>query len=238
VTCENDLPHSGSLYFADKDEVPGSSPGRPTTYSRRSQRCRQRAGSARCQSGPRWGRTPVPASTPTGPSRPAHPDVSLGDNHPPWSPPSPRRQPRGRCGHLAPQPAPVPSHRRPPGPRPVPVVTGARRTSLVPKATAWCGPDGRVRTDGGGHQRAGRWRGGHQRAGRQTAGRPDPGQRHRMGGHRMLDTDRRRGTPPSSWRLGALLSCVGCGGYEERAMGQRTVGRCEVRHVRAVLLGC
>jgi hypothetical protein len=33
------------------------------------------------------------------------------------------------------------------------------------------------------------------------------------------------GTPPSSWRLGALLSCVGVGGYEERAMGRRKVRR-------------
>jgi hypothetical protein len=29
------------------------------------------------------------------------------------------------------------------------------------------------------------------------------------------------GTPPSSWRPGALLSCVGFGWYEGRAMGQR-----------------
>jgi hypothetical protein len=29
------------------------------------------------------------------------------------------------------------------------------------------------------------------------------------------------GTPPSSWRLGALLSCVGFGWYERRAMGLR-----------------
>jgi hypothetical protein len=59
--------------FTFQDEVPGSSPGRPTSHSRRSQRCRQRAGSARCQPGPRWGRTPIPAGTPSGPSGPRPP---------------------------------------------------------------------------------------------------------------------------------------------------------------------
>jgi hypothetical protein len=57
----------------DKDEVPGSSPGRPTNHPRRSQRCRQRGGNARCQPGPRRGRTPIPAGTPIAPSGPAHP---------------------------------------------------------------------------------------------------------------------------------------------------------------------
>jgi hypothetical protein len=46
--------------FSFQDEVPGSSPGRPTTHRRRSERCRQRAGSAGCRLGPRWGRTPIP----------------------------------------------------------------------------------------------------------------------------------------------------------------------------------
>jgi hypothetical protein len=39
-------------------------------------------------------------------------------------------------------------------------------------------------------------------------------------------------TPPSGRRLAALLSCVGVGGYEERAMGQRKVSGCGVRLVR------
>jgi hypothetical protein len=69
----------------DKDEVPGSSPGRPTTHRRRSERCRYRAGSVRCRLGPRWGRTPIPAGTSPGPSGSAHPAVSLGDDHAPWS---------------------------------------------------------------------------------------------------------------------------------------------------------
>src|SRR5512132_63661 len=54
------------------------------------------------------------------------------------------------------------------------------------------------------------------------------------------------GTPPSSWRLGALLSCVGFGWYEERAMGLRKGEVCGVRLVRecggrageGVLMGC
>jgi hypothetical protein len=55
----------------DKDEVPGSSPGRPTTHRRRSERCRKRAGRARCRLGPRWGRTPIPAGTPVAPPGPS-----------------------------------------------------------------------------------------------------------------------------------------------------------------------
>jgi hypothetical protein len=90
VTCGKGLAHSGSRHLADKDEVPGSSPGRPTTHPRRSQCWRQRAGSARCLPGPRWGRTPTAAGTPTGPSGPAHPAVRLGGDHAPWS----RTQPR------------------------------------------------------------------------------------------------------------------------------------------------
>jgi hypothetical protein len=38
--------------------------------------------------------------------------------------------------------------------------------------------------------------------------------------------------PQSSWRLGALLSCVGFGWYEERAMGRRKGEGCGVRLVR------
>jgi hypothetical protein len=80
----------------DKDEVPGSSPGRPTNHRRRSKCCRQRAGSARCRLGPRWGRTPIPAGTSPGPTGAAHPGVRLGHDHPPWSRPQARgRQPRG-----------------------------------------------------------------------------------------------------------------------------------------------
>jgi hypothetical protein len=40
------------------------------------------------------------------------------------------------------------------------------------------------------------------------------------------------GTPPSSWRLGALLSCVGFGWYEGRAMGLRKGEGCGVMLVR------
>jgi hypothetical protein len=79
----------------DKDEVPGSSPGRPTTHRRRSQRCRHPAGSARCRLGPRWGRTPIPAGASSGPCGSAHPGVRLGDDHPPWSRPQPRTAARG-----------------------------------------------------------------------------------------------------------------------------------------------
>jgi len=72
-----------------QDEVPGSSPGRPTNHRRRSQRSQHRARSARRRLGPRWGRTPIPAGTSSGPSGAAHPAVRLGDDHSPWSPTQP-----------------------------------------------------------------------------------------------------------------------------------------------------
>jgi hypothetical protein len=180
-------------------------------------------------------------------------------------------------------------------------MTVARRLGLVPTPPPELGPDGRVRTDGGGHQTAGRRTGGHQRL---DTGRPDIGQ----AGHwthwtpdgrtldgwtagpgrrnRMVDTTRwtRTGDRHHGWcpdiadhddnarpldagldappgrrrlgvnnqdssaarttrtgpvtaatvscrrysavqlRLGALLSCVGFGWYEWRAMGLRKVG--------------
>jgi hypothetical protein len=99
----------GRVQSADKDEVPGSSPGRPTNHHRRLQRCRWQAGSAGCQPGPRWGRSPIPAGTPIGPAGPADPGGRPHDHHPPWSPPSPGRQLRGRCGTLALAPGPVPT---------------------------------------------------------------------------------------------------------------------------------
>jgi len=73
----------------DKDEVPGSSPGRPTSHRRRSERCRQQAGSARWLPGPRWGRTPIPAGKPIGPSGPVHAGGRHLDNHAQWSPTHP-----------------------------------------------------------------------------------------------------------------------------------------------------
>ena len=44
-------------------------------------------------------------------------------------------------------------------------------------------------------------------------------------------------TPMSSWRLGALLSCVGLGGYEGRAMGQRKGEGVQGWSGEAVLMG-
>jgi hypothetical protein len=105
----------------DKDEVPGSSPGRPTSYRRRSERCRQRAGRARCRLGPRWGRTPIPVGTSPGPSGAAHPGVSLGDDHPPWSRSQPRTPPtRAGAATLCCSLHPRPPRRRPPRALPTP----------------------------------------------------------------------------------------------------------------------
>jgi hypothetical protein len=113
ATCEKGGAHSGYRHLADKDEVPGSSPGRPTPHRRRSQRCRQRAGNAYCQPGPRWAARPSrqPTHWPLpGPSTGASGSTTTTHRghriQPGW-------QPRGRCGRLALQPAPAHS-----GPQP------------------------------------------------------------------------------------------------------------------------
>jgi hypothetical protein len=106
--------------------------------------------------------------------------------------------------------------RQPTGTRPVPVVTVAAASTWSPLQPPEVGRDGRVRTDGGGQQPAGRRTGGRQTGGRRTAGRrmgrtpdgPDtgraghqmaghrdgwtagPGRRNRTGGHHMVDADR------------------------------------------------
>jgi hypothetical protein len=68
----------------------GSGPGTPTT-----------------QSGPRWGRTPIPSASAVAPSGTIHRGVRLHDHHASWSRIQPGWQPRGRCGHLTLQPAPA-----------------------------------------------------------------------------------------------------------------------------------
>jgi hypothetical protein len=95
---------------------------------------------------------------------------------PPPTPDPPRSATDSPAGHA------LPRRRRPrPGllgrrPEPLDDVAAHRDLGSFP----WCGcraasacaqplplrPDGRVRTDGGGHQRAGHWMGGHQTAGR------------------------------------------------------------------------
>jgi hypothetical protein len=73
-------------------------------------------------------------------------------------------------------------------------------------------PDGRVRTDGGGHQRAGH-RTGWTPDGPDT-GRPDsraPDDENRMGGYRMLDADRRPTPWLASWHGRARRRCLTAG---------------------------
>ena len=128
----------------DKDEVPGSSPGRPTTHRRRSERCRQRAGRARCRLGPRWGRTPIPAGTSSGPSGAAHPGVRLGHDHPPWSRPQPEDGSHAACGHLALRLLPCPPRRRPRRRGPPPTQRPESATDLpLTNATAAASPASR-----------------------------------------------------------------------------------------------
>jgi hypothetical protein len=57
----------------------------PPHQPRRSQRCRQRSGNARCRPGPRWGRTPIPPARPVAPPGPPTPGVRLGGDHAAWS---------------------------------------------------------------------------------------------------------------------------------------------------------
>jgi hypothetical protein len=113
ATWGNGGPHSGYRHLADKDEVPGSSPGRPTQSS--SQVTALPAASRE---------RPLPAWAALGPH--AHPHRPapwpLRALHPGRQAPRPPRtvvahpargrQPRGRCGHLALQPAPCPQRSR------------------------------------------------------------------------------------------------------------------------------
>jgi hypothetical protein len=113
ATCRNGLAHSGYRHLADKDEVPGSSPGRPTTPASQVRALPSASAPARCRLGPRWGRTPIPAGTSPGPSGSAHPAVRLGDDHTAWSSTQPEDGRHAACGHLALQPAPVPKAQPP-----------------------------------------------------------------------------------------------------------------------------
>jgi hypothetical protein len=128
--------------------------------------------------------------------------------------PAPEHDP-ARSATAAPPPA---SARPPPGrppPRPTRAVDRAARTpqttcNSIRSSREGCPPHRRdpqghpwasaseteVTGRTGGHQPAGHRTGGHQpaghrTAGHRTAGQPDPGHRNR-GGHRMVDTDRRR----------------------------------------------
>jgi hypothetical protein len=100
----------------DKDEVSGSSPGRPTTHPRRSQRCRQRAGGVRCPAWAALGPHPHPRRPLPWPLRghpPARPSASATTTQRGHAP-AQRRQPRVGCRHLALRPAPAPPRSRPP----------------------------------------------------------------------------------------------------------------------------
>src|SRR4029453_9058257 len=83
------------------------------------------------------GPPPSPPGQPIGPLRPVHPDGRRHNHHSPWSPTQPRgRQPRGRRGHLARQPAPVPTAppQRPPSQACSAVDRAARRRGSPPRS--------------------------------------------------------------------------------------------------------
>jgi hypothetical protein len=115
----------------------------PPHQHRRSQHCRQRAGSVRCRLGPRWGRTPIPAGPSPGPSGSAHPAVRLGDDHTAWSSTQPRtaatrHAATSRCSLL-----PCPKRSRPRGRserRPgLPGRSAGKRGRRGPHPTRWLG---------------------------------------------------------------------------------------------------
>jgi hypothetical protein len=113
----------------------------------------------------------------------------------------------------------------------------------------------------GGHQPAGRWPGGHQRAGHRTggqqatgppdtwttnpgdrtpdglgyrtAGPPDPGRRHRMGGHPMPDTARRPMPWLASWQCRPGRRCLTAGCRLDAPPGRRRLGEQQPRRSAA-----
>jgi len=293
VTWGKGGPHSGYRHLADKDEVPGSSPGRPTTYRRRSERCRHRAGRACCRLGPRWGRTPIPPAPPVAPPGPptraagsatttnrgrtqprtpatrrlqspraaarsrahraaARDGRSRAPAWPAWSlsgqarPPRPTTQPGGPgpprpptdqrdLGSVATAPraswtvARAVDGPAATGPPPVPVVTVARPPRPGPPTPLpEGGGDGRVRTDGGRHQTAGRWRAGQRTAERRTLWTTTPGDRTPDGWTAGSRTPTPDGVDTACWT--AATDAVACllAGSTTAATPDRSLpaGRC------------
>jgi hypothetical protein len=217
ATCRNGLAHSGYRHLADKDEVPGSSPGRPTTPASQVRALPSASAPARCRLGPRWGRTPIPAGTSPGPSGSAHPAVRLGDDHTAWSSTQPRtaatrHAATSRCSLL-----PCPKRSRPRGRserRPgLPGRSAGKRGRRGPHPTRWLGSASHLPLTNAtwaaspasrpprpsiepstARQPPGPTRpGGH---GRRPA-RPGP-HRHRLSGRRRTRPDR-RGQTPDGW---------------------------------------
>jgi hypothetical protein len=132
----------------------------PPPHRRRSERCRQRAGRARCRLGPRWGRTPIPAGTSSGPSGAAHPGVRLGHDHPPWSRPQPEDGSHAACGHLARRLLPCPPRSSPRRRGPPPTRRPGSATDLpLTNATAAASPASRPPGPSSSRRRPGSHRG-------------------------------------------------------------------------------
>jgi hypothetical protein len=215
VTWGKGGPHSGSRHLADK-EVPGSSPGRPTTHYRRSERCRQQAGRVRCRLGPRWGRTPIPAGTSPGPSGAAHPGVRLGHDHPPWSRPQPEDGSHAACGHLALRLLPCPPRRRPRRRGPPPTRRPGSATDLpLTNATAAASPASRPPGPSSSRRRPGS----HRFLGQVARPRRPGPQRHRLrGGDGRVRTDEGRHQTAGHRTRG------------QQTAGQQTAGRWTAGH--------
>jgi hypothetical protein len=88
----------------DKDEVPGSSPGRPTTHSRRSERCRSEPGALAAGLGRAGAARPSPPAPPLAPPGPPTRTSGSATTTHRGRAPSRGRQPRGGCSHLVLQP--------------------------------------------------------------------------------------------------------------------------------------
>jgi hypothetical protein len=68
-------------------------------------------------------------------------------------------------------------------------------------------------------------RAGHRTAGHRTAGPPDPGRRHRTGGHHMVDTDRRPTSWQASWPCRPRRGRPTAGCWLDAPPGSRPSGR-------------
>jgi hypothetical protein len=112
-------PHSGYRHLADKDEVPGSSPGRPTTVLPAQSAAAPRPVAPTALPGPRRGRTPFAQSRPRpSRSRPPSAQIMVG-LMPAIMSLTTCAQPCRRWANLAAYPVPyrraVPSQPAPPG---------------------------------------------------------------------------------------------------------------------------
>jgi len=161
TTCENAGLHSGERVIADKDEVPGSSPGRPTPIVAGQSAAGSEPGALAASLGRAGAARRSPSARPVAPPGPPTRASGAATTTHRGRVPSPRTAATRRCSHRALQPAPVPTappprralhaglaclvaqrQARPPRPAPTPAARSASHLPLT-NATSTASPASR-----------------------------------------------------------------------------------------------